>query len=173
MFTPVDNQLGIQPIAFSSAILNHPLGKTVRAYDPVYGEGEFIYLLGVANTVVGSVVIWGGSTGSIPNAIPTWQTTLAPSTANLGQPVAIAASANVAAQYGWYQIEGQAVAVVTGGAFTANAPVGINTTGGALTTTLVAGKQVVNARSVIADGQPASGFGVVEIDRPFAQGAIT
>jgi hypothetical protein len=171
MYTPVDNQLGLQPVAFSSAVQNHPLGKTVRAYDPVYGEGEFIYLVGVANTVVGSVVTWGSSSGTIPNAIPSWQTVLAPSTANLGQPVAIAMSANVASQYGWYQIEGQAV-VVENGTFTAGAAVFLGAAGG-LTTTVAAGKQVLNARSVIADGQPSAGFGVVEIDRPTVQGQIT
>ena len=31
-------------------------GDIIRAEDPVYGTGEFIYLLGVAGTVVCSVV---------------------------------------------------------------------------------------------------------------------
>jgi hypothetical protein len=70
-----------QPIANTEATqaADIPLGKIVRAIDPTYGEGEFIYLLGVASTVVGSVVTYdGASTGT-----PTYQTALAPSTANL------------------------------------------------------------------------------------------
>jgi hypothetical protein len=45
---------------------------------------------------------------------PTFQTALAPSTANLAQPLAVAMGANVAGQYGWYQISGQAVVATNG-----------------------------------------------------------
>ena len=172
MYTPVDNQLGIQPIAYSSPVQNHPLGKTTRAYDPVYGEGEFIYLLGVASTVVGSLVIWGGATGSPPSAVPTLQTTLAPTTTLQGKACAVAMSANVAAQYGWYQIEGNAV-VAENGTFT-GAGVKIYTQAtGVVSTTAATGQEVVNATLVVADGQPSAGLGVAYINRPFLQGAIT
>src|ERR1700675_3181458 len=81
------------------------LGAIVRAVDPTFGEGEFIFLKGVASTVVGSLVVWDGTT---------YVTTLAPVTANLGRPVAFAMSANVAATtFGWYQIGGTAVALKT------------------------------------------------------------
>src|SRR2546430_988888 len=79
--------------AVSPATQDIHLGRIVRAIDPTYGEGEFIYLLGVASTVVGSVVTWDGAT----TGTPTYQTVLAPSTANLAQPLAVAMSANVAA----------------------------------------------------------------------------
>lgn len=186
MFTPVDNRLGIQPIAWTnvvntifqsgqSALQNqeHPLGTIVKAYDPVYGEGEFIYLLGVASTIVGSLVTWTGSTGTIPAAVPNYQTALCPATANLGQPVAVAMSVNLAGQWGWYQIGGHAV-VAENGTFAAGAAVFLTAaTPGIVTTGVTAGKQILNARSIIADGQPAAGFGVMEIDRPFVQGQIT
>jgi hypothetical protein len=37
---------------------------------------------------------------------PTFQTALAPSTAGLAQPLAVAMSINLATFYGWYQITG-------------------------------------------------------------------
>lgn len=94
-------EIGGQAINETSTTALHPLGKIVRARDPTYGEGEFIYLLGVASTVVGSVVTYHPSTS---------QTALAPVGNNLSKPIAVAMSANVAASYGWYQISGLAVA---------------------------------------------------------------
>ena len=49
---------GAQAIADTSTTQRHPLGTIVNAYDPTYGAGEFIYLLGVANTVVGSAATY-------------------------------------------------------------------------------------------------------------------
>ncbi len=96
-----DGQIGGQAVADTSTTKLHPLGTIRKAVDPTYGEGEFIYLLGVASTVVGSVVTFHPST---------WQTALCPVGNNLSKPIAIAMSANVASQYGWYQISGLAVA---------------------------------------------------------------
>ena len=85
----VDQHIGSQPIADTSTVKNHPLGTIVRAVDPTYGEGEFIYLQGIGSTVVGSWVTYNVSPGVTallaPNAIG---------------PVAVAMSANVASQYG-------------------------------------------------------------------------
>lgn len=168
MFTPTIQQLGIQPIPVTSTTKNHDLGTIITARDPNYGAGEFIYLLGVASTVAGSVVTYGGVSGGFP----TYQTTLAPATANLAVPVAVAASANVGGQYGWYQISGMAVCATNGTLAAGPAPVYLAGSG-QLSSTAVAGKQMVNAINVTATGTPATGFAVVEIDRPFAQGAIT
>lgn len=142
------------------------LGTVVRAVDPTYGAGEFIYLLGVASTVAGSVVTYNGNS----SGTPTWQTTLAPSTAGLGQPVAVAMSANVAGQCGWYQVQGMAI-VATNGTMTADVPVYLAGSG-QLTSTQANGKGVNNARSTTATGTPATGFAVVEINQPFAQGQV-
>src|SRR5579872_5448694 len=104
-FVPVENRLGIQSVYVSSTTQNHPLGTIIKAYDSTsFGEGEFIYLLGVASTVTGILVRYDATT---------FQTALLPSTANLDVPVAVAMSANVATQYGWYQISGLAVALKT------------------------------------------------------------
>ena len=157
---------GFQPIAVTDTVKNHTLGTIVTAIDPVYGGGEFIYLLGVASTVVGSVVTFNGnSTGT-----PTYQTTLAAATVGQAAPVAVSMSANVAAQYGWYQIEGSAVAA-TNGTMTANVAVYLAGSG-QVTSTQANGLQVLGARSVTATGTPATGQCVLEINRPHAQGQV-
>jgi len=169
-YTILDQCLGYPKIATTSATpwpATPALGTTVRAIDPVYGAGEFIFLKGVASTIVGSVVTWNGGGGT-----PTYQTTLAPSTANLAQPVAVAMSANVASQYGWYQISGNAVVATNGTLAAGPAPVYLAGSG-QVTSTAAAGKQVLNAINVSATGTPATNQAVVELNRPFAQGAIT
>jgi len=84
-----DGKIAYQRIADTSTTQNHPFGTIVRAADPTYGEGEFIYLLGVASTAVGDAVTFNSATG---------QTTRAAVGANKTLPVAFAMSANVASQ---------------------------------------------------------------------------
>lgn len=166
-YNPTTPRLGTQPIAVTDTTQRHALGTRISANDPVYGDGEFIYLKGVASTVVGSVVTYdGASTGT-----PTYQTALAPATANLGQPLAVSMSANPANSFGWYQIAGAAVASVNA---TLAAGSKVYLAGaGQLTTAVAAGMQVLAARSNTAVGTPAASQAVVQIDRPSAQGAIT
>ena len=105
-FRVTSQVLGSQPIADTSTTQKHPLGTIVTAVDPTLGGGEFIYLKGVADTVVGSIV----------NYDDAFQTALDTSaTAGPSRPLAIAMSANVASQYGWYQISGLAVATKSAG----------------------------------------------------------
>lgn len=93
--------VGMQQIADTDTVQNHPLGTIVTAVDSTLGGGEFIYLKGVGSTVVGSIV----------NYDDTYQTALdTVATAGPSRPLAVAMSANVANQYGWYQISGMAVA---------------------------------------------------------------
>jgi len=91
-YTVLENSLLGQPIGDTSTTKKHTLGTIVRAKDPTYGGGEFIYLAGVASTVVGSLVTFDQNLAT---------TALAPATGGKG-PVAVAMSANVASQYGWY-----------------------------------------------------------------------
>ena len=70
---------------------------------------EFIYLQGVASTVIGSCVTYG------LNAVP-YQTAL--SVTGVRGPVAIAMAAVLATQFGWYQIYGLAQALFNGAAVT-------------------------------------------------------
>lgn len=157
-----------QAIADTSATQKLPLGTICRAFDDTtYGSGEFIYLKGVASTVVGSWVTWDGATAGSP----TYQTVLAPSTAGLAQPLAVSMSANVASQFGWYQIRGQAVAATNGTLAAGPGPVYLAGTG-QVTSTQANGKQVLNARNCTATGTPAANQAVIQIMDPIAQGQI-
>ena len=94
-----ENSVGWQAIATTSTVKNHALGAIRRAADPTLGGGEFIYLKGVASTVVGSMVTYDDS----------FQTALDTGGLQTPRPVAVAMSANGATGYGWYQISGIAV----------------------------------------------------------------
>jgi hypothetical protein len=152
-----------QGIADTDTVQNHPLGKRVRAKDPVYGEGEFIYLKGVASTVVGSLVDYDPYLAT---------TALSPATAGVG-PVAVSMSANVANQYGWYQIAGAAV-VKAPNAMTPGADVFmLAATPGSVDDAAVAGEQILNAKVSTTTGTPGTGLAVITINQPFHQGQIT
>lgn len=154
---------GMQPIAVTDTVQNHKLGTIVTAEDPTYGAGEFIYLKGVASTAVGSLVDFDTYLGT---------TTLAPATTGTG-PVAVAMSANVANQYGWYQISGAAV-VKAPNAMTPGADVFmLAATPGSVDDAAVAGEQILSAKVSTTTGTPSAGFAVIQINRPFHQGQIT
>jgi len=174
-YVPQTAQLGIPPIASTLPLslaagksVPAKLGDIIKAVDPVYGVGEFIYLLGVAATVVGSLVTWGGNA----SGTPTYQTALASAGGNKAQSLAVAMSANVANQYGWYQISGNAVVATNGTLAAGPAAVYVSATAGQVTSTQAAGAQIENAVNVTATGTPAANQAVVQIDRPFAQGQI-
>lgn len=162
-----DQVIGSQPIATNSTVKNHPFGTVVRAIDPTYGEGEFIYLLGVASTVVGSLVTYQADTGV---------TALSPDTAKSGLPVAVAMSACVASQYGWYQIGGAAVVKKT--AVKVDPAVALrvfqSATVGRVMQTSASSKQILGARfSATATVTSTTSTAVVTLDRPHVQGNIT
>lgn len=159
-FRITDQLLGSQPIADTDTTQRHPLGTIVRAVDPTYGGGEFIYLLGVASTAVGSWVTYN------PDDFST-----ALLAANAIGPVAIAMSANVASQYGWYQIQGKAVGKVLTG-FVDNANVYATGTAGSIDDAVVAGDRVKGAVGASAIGTPSAGLAEIEIARPFMDDAL-
>jgi hypothetical protein len=142
-----------------------PLGTIVRGQEVTtvaYGAGEFIYLKGVASTVVGSLVTYDPFLAT---------TTLAPATGGKG-PVAVSMSANVASQFGWYQIGGVA-AVKAPNAMVVNAEVFmLAATPGSVDDAQVNGEQVVNAVVTTTTGTPSSGLALITINRPFLQGQI-
>lgn len=154
--------VGAQPIAVTDTTQNHALGTIVRAEDPTYGAGEFIYLKGIASTVVGSMVDYDSYLGT---------TALSPATGGIG-PVAVAMSANVASQYGWYQITGIA-AVKAPNAMVAGAEVfSLAATPGSVDDAAVNGEQILNAKVSTTTGTPSTGLALIEINRPFHQGQI-
>jgi hypothetical protein len=149
----------------TSAIPTPPntLGQVVRAFDPTYGEGEFIMLVGVASTVVGSLVTYNATT---------YQTTLSANTANQATPVAVAMAANTAGLFGWYQIGGLAVVKKTAVATNAQVAVYQSATAGRIMATAASGKQVLGARSAnLATVASTVSTVIVSINRPHLQGA--
>lgn len=156
---------GVQPIEDTDTTQNHTLGTIVRAYSRTYGEGEFIYLKGVASTVVGSIVHYNGTT---------FQTALGYAGENVPSPLAIAMSANVASQYGWYQIGGIAVAAKSSAvSFAAKAKVAIGSSSG-LAVASLSGQEILGA-FVSAVASAASGRTTVAllVNRPHQQGRVT
>lgn len=159
-------QLGCPPIASTQADSTAAgrssfwkFGDIVKAVDPTYGVGEFIYLKGVASTVLGSAVLYNPDD---------WSTSLL--AANDIGSVAIAMSANVANQGGWYQIKGKAI--VKAGTVADNGNVYSTATPGTLDDAVVAGDRIKNAKFASADGTPSAGLAEIEIDRPFVDDAV-
>lgn len=123
----------------TDTVQNFPFGFRVRAFDPIHGFGEFIYLTGVASTVPGDLVTYNPLTGV---------TTRGAATANDSSPIAFAVSPCVANLFGWYQIAGTALAnnnatAAAGNAFTkATAQIGSAAVAG---TQILGGAKILNA----------------------------
>jgi hypothetical protein len=151
----IENPLaGSQLISETSTTQRHDLGEIVRAVHGTYGMGEFIYLPGVASTVVGSWV---------------WYDLATPATTLLdagdrGQ-VAVAMSANVADQWGWYQISGLAVGLVLAD-FADGGLVFATATDGSVDDAAVTGDQIDGAIGRSAIGTPAAGQALIQLSRP-------
>jgi hypothetical protein len=159
-YTPNGNFLIGQAIADTSTTKKADLGTIIQAKDPTYGAGEFIYLKGVASTAVGSWVTYN---------MDDFTTTLL--AANAIGPVAVAMSACVASNYGWYQISGKAVGLALTG-FVDNANVYATATAGSIDDAVVAGDRVKLAKGASAVDTPSAGLAEFEISRPFMDDAL-
>jgi hypothetical protein len=161
-FRVTDHKIGSQAIAESSDVQKHPLGTIVRAVDPVYGEGEFIYLKGVASTQIGDLVDYDVNAGT---------TTRTPATGGTG-PIGVAMSANLLNFFGWYQISGLAAvrapnAVVIG----ADAYM-LAATPGSVDDAVVANEGVLGMKFASLTGVPSAGFALAQCGR-LAHGITT
>jgi len=176
-YSITESRIGYLPIAStdagaanagSSTLYPSPpntLGQVVRAFDPTYGEGEFIMLVGVASTVVGSLVSYNATT---------YQTALSADTANLAGPVAVAMSACTAALFGWYQVGGLAVIKKTAVAVAPQVAIFQSATVGRVMATVAAGKQLLGARTAnLTSVTSTTSTVIVSINRPHKQGQIT
>lgn len=159
-YTIAENALIGQNFADVSTTAKHALGLRVKAKDPTYGVGEFIYLKGVASTAVGSWVTFNTDDHS---------TTLL--AANAIGPVAVAMSATVASTYGWYQVYGKAVGLALTG-FVDDANVYATATAGSVDDAVVAGDRVKIAKGASAVGTPSAGLAEFEITYPFMDDAV-
>ena len=152
-FKSINNRVGVSDITETGTTQLYPLGTRVQAQDPTYGVGEFIYLLGVASTVAGSWVTYEQDNGAT-----------ALLAANAIGPVAVAMSANVASQYGWYQIYGKCPSAAVLAGFVDNANCYATATAGSVDDAVVAGDRVKNARGASAI---SGGFAEMELWYPF------
>lgn len=140
----------------------HELGLIVRAFDTAttaYGVGEFIYLKGVASTAVGDFVTYNADDWSSARLV-----------GNAIGPVALAMSACVASEFGWYQISGKAVGQVASG-FADNGNCYTSATG-EVDDAIVAGDRVQHCKGASAIDTPSTGLAEMEIHRPFVNDAL-
>ena len=157
-FVAVNSLVIPQAIDETSTTQLLPLGTRVRAYDvaaTAYGEGEFIYLKGVASTVLGSIVTYSQDDSSTALLV-----------ANAIDPVAVSMSDNVASSYGWYQIFGKAVGKVLAG-FVDNANCYATATAGSIDDAVVAGDRVKCMKGASAINTPATGLAELDIQYPY------
>lgn len=159
-FVSIEQEVIKQKIEETSTTQNFPLGKIIQAYDKdttAYGNGEFIYLKGVASTAIGEPVIYDLDAGTTTRVV-------AGSRGN----VAFAMAANVASQFGWYQIAGTTVAKT--GTVASGARPYATATAGTLDDAVVSGDAIDNARYITANGTPSAGFALLQINRPSMNG---
>lgn len=153
-----DGRVGLQAVADTSTTQRHPLGTLQRALDYTYGEGEFIYLSGVASTAVGDVVTYDVRTGATTRAL----------TGSRG-PVAVAMATTLAGQFGWYQVSGSAV-VRTVATLGTNTHIYVTGTAGIADDGGSVPERIDNTEVRTNDGTPAAGFSVVSLMRPALNG---
>lgn len=143
-----------------------PVGTIAKFVEDTLGEGEYIYLPGVAATIAGDLVEYDLAPGA--------QATIRHSNAtasNSGRPLAVASAAIVAASFGWYQISG--VTTVNTLAAQAAGVVMASATAGSVANAADAGDQILGARLSTATGVPAALKAYMTLQRPIVQGQIT
>lgn len=151
-----DTRIGTPVLTDTDTVAKLPLGTRIKANDPTYGDGEFIYLKGAATTAIGTWVTYN---------LDDMSTTLL--AANAIGPVGISMSANVASQYGWYQISGMAVIKKTAVAVSPSSGLWLSGTAGRVYATASTGKGIVGARSAnLATVASATSTVTVLINRP-------
>lgn len=130
--------------AASGYVPQIPVGTILLINDPYWGPQEVIRLKVSANTTAiaqGTLAIWNNL----------FVYTIAPNTANLGQPVAAASIAvplnATLDQFAWFYIGGS-FPVLAGASVAANTSTGITAAG--TTGAVAAGKQILNARVQVA-----------------------
>jgi hypothetical protein len=158
-FVNIGSQIYNQAIDENSTTAKAKLGTVIQAKDVAstdYGVGEFIYLQGVASTVVGSVVIIDQDDFTTSLAV-----------ANDVGYVAVAMAATVASEFGWYQITGKAIIKGLTG-LADNASLYLTATAGSLDDAVVAGDRVKGyAKTASALDTPSTGLAEADIRNPF------
>ena len=151
---PQESYIVAQGIEELSSSAKLPMGTIVKASHPSLGMGEFMYAKGVASTAVGSVV-----------TIDEEGVTALAGSDGKGR-IGCAMAANVANNYGWYQIGGKGVAKVATG-FADNGVCYLTGTDGTVDDAAVDGDLVHGMMGRSAIDTPSTGLAYVELNRPF------
>lgn len=160
----IEPRIGMQPISTADTVQNHTLGTIIRAKDvgsTNYGEGEFIYVKGVAS---GATNAW-----AIYNA-DDFTTTLAVAD-GIGPMGVMMSTLDATTKFGWLQISGKAVAKCLT-SFADNGIVYLTATAGSVDDASVIGDVVhlaKGASSAVAGNLHAE----FEIHRPFAENRVS
>lgn len=153
---PTNAEIGIQDVLTDDTTQNHPLGKRMRAKHATYGEAEFIYLKGVASTVAGSLVTYDGD----------FQTSLVVANATSdtypGVDVAVAMTACVAADYGWYMIAGNHPNVPKGATVAGSVNLFTSSVAGAVQAATVSGRYIMGIRSASSVNSANTTYDTIE-----------
>lgn len=169
---------GIGPVGLVGGFDNF-YGQETQGYDVSLGSGVFEYMRYSGTITVGTVC---EITPTLTAGVMVRSATAWAGTANAGRAVCVAmATTGAVGQWGWFQIQGSAIATCQG------APVAGNPVfwqaAGIVSPTLVASKQMVNAVFATAPAVTIGAGGaavvlsatqaIVSMNRPFAQGNIT
>ncbi len=136
------------------------VGTRARGLDTSGNDAEYIYLKGVASTVVGSVVTYTSAAADGLTALIV---------ADMNGPVAIATAITVASTWGWYGIQGDFLTKVVANsaavAASAKNP-GFETTAGMVGDGRAAGDEINNFFQLVATTSPTADV-LCRIDHPF------
>ncbi len=144
---------GAQPINEVSSTQKHPLGMVARAFDFAYGEGEFIYLAGVASTAAGDVCGYNSKTGATVRAVHDGATSLGP--------LCVAMAATIDSTYGWYCVAGSVP--VTAATVLANGLCYLTSTAGTVDDAAVSGDLITG---MLFKAATSSGYATAQLARP-------
>lgn len=174
-----DQAIG-QQLMDSSATQKALFGREVEGKDDFLGIGEFIYVVGTGTINAGDVVelanVVDGTTGLVKFVAQQWA-----GTANKGKILGVALVALTGSLYGWVQVSGNAV--VNSNGVTAAGDAAYWEAAGVVSSTAVAGKQVLgmtcvsaaNANVGVGSSQYAIGANssLYVLNDPHGQSAIT
>lgn len=178
---PAIDTVGPVPVNLVSGVyggFNSFYNNEIKGYDTALGGGTFLYARFSGTIAVGTVVELTPSqaSGVVITSATAWA-----GTALSGRPVAVAMASGTVGQWGWFQIQGNAVTTVSG-APAAGQPVYWQAAG-VVSPSVVASKQLVGAQFQTAVSQTigagstavvlSATQAVVYLNRPSAQAAIT
>lgn len=154
-------------------------GIELKGIDPVLGGGTFVFAQ-FGGTVAAGGWVELSATNVNSNARYDLTATAWAGTTITGKPLAVALSAGASGQWGWFQVQGIAVANTNGTVAAGDKQ--FWQASGVSSSTVVASKQIVNVTAASANNATygtgtgavtLSGQSLIYLNRPFAQGAIT